>query len=105
MQYRSGLVPELWLGAPVPGLRAGGDVLVGVVNAAHRGRVLLSIHLSALRRSCESCPEPMPGWCSALTLLVAQVVADHHDPAVAADHLALVADPLDARLDLHRTTL
>jgi len=41
-------------------------------------------------------------WCwSALALLVAQVLADHHDPTVAADHLALVADLLDARLDLH----
>ena len=39
--------------------------------------------------------------CSALALLVVQVVADHHDPAVAADHLALVADLLDAGLDLH----
>src|SRR3954471_15997519 len=37
----------------------------------------------------------------ALALLVAQVVADDHDPAVPADHLALVADLLDARLDLH----
>src|SRR4051794_11649039 len=42
-----------------------------------------------------------PGWCSALALLVAQVLADDHDPAVPADHLALVADGLDARLDLH----
>src|SRR4051812_48100503 len=39
---------------------------------------------------------------SALALLVAQVLADDHDPAVTADHLALVADLLDARLDLHR---
>src|SRR5215203_2472308 len=38
---------------------------------------------------------------SALALLVAQVLADHHDPAVTADHLALVADRLDARVDLH----
>jgi len=36
---------------------------------------------------------------------VPQVVADHHDPAVAADHLALVADLLDARLDLHGRAL
>src|SRR6478672_5258552 len=42
------------------------------------------------------------GWCSALALLVAQVLADHHDPSVTTDHLALVADLLDARLDLHR---
>src|ERR1700730_13936649 len=39
--------------------------------------------------------------CLTLALLVTQVLADHHDHAVAADHLALVADPLDARLYLH----
>src|SRR3954454_16906492 len=38
---------------------------------------------------------------SALALLVARVLADHHDAAVATDHLALVTDPLDARVDLH----
>ena len=41
---------------------------------------------------------------SALALLVTQVGADHHDPTVTADHLALVADLLDARLNLHRAT-
>src|SRR5450631_1383556 len=41
--------------------------------------------------------------CAALTLLVAQVLADDHDATVATDHLALVADLLDARLDLHRS--
>src|ERR687893_30350 len=39
--------------------------------------------------------------CSALTLLVAGVAADHQDPPVTADHLALVTDLLDARLNLH----
>ncbi|GCE75356.1 hypothetical protein CBZ_04120 [Cellulomonas biazotea] len=39
---------------------------------------------------------------SALALLVAQVLADHLDATVPADHLALVADLLDAGLDLHR---
>ena len=39
--------------------------------------------------------------CSALALLVARVFTDHHDPAVAADHFALVTDLLDARVDLH----
>jgi len=39
--------------------------------------------------------------CSALALLVAQVLADHHDPPVATDHLALLAHRLDAGLDLH----
>src|SRR5471030_405631 len=38
----------------------------------------------------------------ALTLFVAGVLADDHDPPVTADHLALVADLLDAGLDLHR---
>src|SRR5579883_616045 len=37
----------------------------------------------------------------ALPLLVAGVLADHHDAPVAADHLALLADGLDARSDLH----
>lgn len=41
----------------------------------------------------------------ALALLVARVLADHHDPAVTADHFALVADLLDARLDLHGVPL
>src|SRR6266498_3117751 len=41
---------------------------------------------------------------SALPLLVPRVLADHHDPAVTADHLALVADLLDARIDLHRAS-
>ena len=36
---------------------------------------------------------------------MAQVVADHHDPAVAADHFALLADRLDARLNLHVSLL
>src|SRR5579872_4901673 len=38
---------------------------------------------------------------SALTLLVAGVVADHHDASVAADDLALLADRLDAGSHLH----
>ena len=42
---------------------------------------------------------------SALALLVADVVADHHDAAVATDHLALVTDLLDTRLDLHGSRL
>ena len=41
----------------------------------------------------------------ALALLVARVVTDDHDPAVPADDPALVADPLDARLDLHGCAL
>ncbi|BDZ49101.1 hypothetical protein GCM10025867_13420 [Frondihabitans sucicola] len=39
---------------------------------------------------------------SALALLVARVaVADDHDAAVTANHLAVLADGLDAGLDLH----
>ncbi len=38
---------------------------------------------------------------SALTLFVAQVLADHHDPAMTPDHFALVADLLDAGMNLH----
>ncbi|VXB11047.1 hypothetical protein ARTHRO8AJ_120058 [Arthrobacter sp. 8AJ] len=41
----------------------------------------------------------------ALALLVARVLADHHDPAITADHFALFADLLDARLDLHGVPL
>jgi hypothetical protein len=37
----------------------------------------------------------------ALALLVARVLADHNDVALATNHLALITDPLDARLDLH----
>ncbi|OKH79427.1 hypothetical protein EB73_35865 [Mycobacterium sp. SWH-M3] len=38
---------------------------------------------------------------SALPLLVPRIGADHHDPPVPADHPALVADRLDARVHLH----
>lgn len=37
----------------------------------------------------------------ALTLLVAWVFADHHDHTITADHLALIADRLHARVNLH----
>src|SRR5579875_3209038 len=37
-----------------------------------------------------------------LTLLVPQILANHHDPAVSPDHLALVTNLFDARLNLHR---
>jgi hypothetical protein len=40
----------------------------------------------------------------ALSLLVPRILANHHHATVSANHLALVADPLDARLDLHRAT-
>lgn len=38
---------------------------------------------------------------SALTLFVARVIADHHDLAVATNHLAVVTDLLDAWLNFH----
>ena len=41
---------------------------------------------------------------SALTLLVTQVFADDHNATVTADNLALVADLLNARVDLHRVS-
>src|SRR5690606_14499412 len=55
-------------------------------------------------------PSDVQGCCgrriwSALALLVARVLADHHDAAVATDHLALVTDLLHARVDLHRDSL
>src|SRR3954451_8326966 len=53
-------------------------------------------------REVFSCPSRGTSRCgSALALLVARVLADHHDAAVATDHLALVTDRLDARVDLH----
>jgi len=41
---------------------------------------------------------------SALALLVPHVLADDLDATVATDHLALVADLLNARVDLHRVS-
>lgn len=40
-------------------------------------------------------------FCLTLTLLVAWVVADHHDVSVTTNDLALVANWLDAWVDLH----
>ncbi len=44
-------------------------------------------------------------WCGgaglALALLVTRVLADNHDATVATDDLALVANLLDAWVDLH----
>jgi hypothetical protein len=38
----------------------------------------------------------------ALALFVARVtLADHHDTTMSADHLAVIADGLDTRIDLH----
>ena len=41
------------------------------------------------------------GLCLALTLFVARVFANHHDVAVATNDFALVANRLDAGVDLH----
>src|SRR6185312_13414240 len=43
----------------------------------------------------------VPGGDLALTLFMAWIFADHHDPPVTANHLALVADRLHARVNLH----
>lgn len=40
-----------------------------------------------------------------LALLVARVFADHHDAAVATNHLAFVTDSFNAGLDLHNEVL
>src|SRR5699024_4282663 len=80
--------------ASVPGVTSCADTTVG-----HQGPgAALMLVLRVLSKVCRR-----RGWwlCSALALLVAQVLADHHDPTVTADHLALVADLLDARLNLH----
>ncbi len=85
MQHRPG-------GEPVLSLRSQGW-RPGCAIAASGGRVLLK------RGSSKSAN----AWdCLTLPLFVPQVVADHHDPAVSADHLAFIADFLDAGLDLHR---
>src|SRR5690606_35165888 len=76
----------------VPGLRTGGV-------EPHAARALRMYILSSRRANL--CGRQRAGRASALALLVARVVADDHDPTVTADHPALVADLLDARLDLH----
>jgi hypothetical protein len=40
----------------------------------------------------------------ALSLLVPRILTNHHHATVPANHLALVTDPLDARLDFHRAS-
>src|SRR3954468_12707523 len=55
--------------------------------------------------SCGVAAGGPPRRTSALALLVAGGFADHHYGAVATDHLALVTDGLDARLDLHEEVL
>jgi hypothetical protein len=43
-------------------------------------------------------------WFLPLPLLVPRIFAYHHHATVPANHLALVADPFDARLDFHRAS-
>src|SRR6476619_5975338 len=101
---------------PSSGHCSGGDSLV-LVGRACRDQLAITLWLfsccglvsgpsraSSLRvthRLEARTPSGLPGRCSALALLVAGVLADHHDAAVATDHLALVTDLLDARVDLH----
>ena len=91
--------------ARVPSLRAGGDVLCWNRRGTPCGELLrvdpqgpgaAFFNLSrAVKKRAARAGE------SALTLFVAQVLADHHDPPMTADHFALVADLLDARMNLH----
>ena len=107
------VVPEVWCSTgparpgPVLGLRAEGDVPrhlrlpgdpsgVGCCVLHSLVRVLEALWTRAVRSRGGAASD-----CSALALLVARVLADHHDAAVATDHLALVTDLLDARVDLH----
>lgn len=52
-----------------------------------------------------SARDPSSVWTLALALLVSGVRANHHDAAVAADDLAVIADLLNAGLDLHVVSL
>src|SRR5689334_20098924 len=59
--------------------------------------ILLSVRIELWNPGCRE-----PRHASALALLVTRVaLADHHDAAVAADDLAVVADGLDGGVDLH----
>src|SRR5690606_27453123 len=86
--------------ASAPARRYGGGCCFVSYEVVSYGVVAIKfgIRLMNLPESARS-SETLAG--SALTLLVTQVLADHHDPTVTADHLALVTDLLDARLNLH----
>src|SRR4051812_9460446 len=72
------------------------------LTGSRRARSGLASSAEGLAQSAAETPRaPSSRVASALTLLVARVVADHHDAAVATDHLALVTDRLDARVDLY----
>src|SRR5689334_2531189 len=80
--------------------RGQGLLGVGLADAVDVGERDLHPLLAGEVDAGQSCH--VSGTPSALALLVPGVVADDHDPAVPADHLALVADLLHRRLDLHR---
>src|SRR5918998_2271384 len=65
--------------------------------------VAITLIYGVVRRSWLA--SPPAGTDSALPLLVPRVLANHHHTTVPANHLALVADLLDARLNLHRALL
>src|SRR6186713_2979873 len=51
------------------------------------------------------CLNEVLSWVLALTLLVAQVLANDHHAAITSNHLALIADGLNAGLNLHGSFL
>ncbi|GAA2489228.1 hypothetical protein Ahu01nite_022470 [Winogradskya humida] len=82
---------------PLPPARVGPGLRPGVTP--HVIARAMNYDGNALVLWCGSGSERLK---SALTLLVARVgLADDHDAAVPPDDPAVVADPLDARLDLH----
>ena len=81
------------------------SVLITGASASDRGWIREN------SRTCDHTFLVLSGTCVvrvavglALSLLVPRILANHHHATVPADHLALVADPLDARLDLHRAS-
>lgn len=85
-------------GSPRP-LSEGG-VLANQVSGYRLGRLCEVVWCEAVPCTSEEVREVL-----ALTLLVTRVVTNDHHPTVPADDLALVADGLDARVDLHRCFL
>ena len=110
---RSGTVKVCGVSRPL--LARGGSVAAEGPWPSSKGRespfpAALAITLCSLvRRAGRPAPfrdvlRTFAGF-SALALLVARVVADHHHTTVPANDLALVADLLDARLNLHSSNL
>src|SRR5918998_513070 len=89
------------LGAtPVTGAPAS---VPGAAPPAEAGGDAITLIYGIVRRTWLA--SPPAGTDSALPLLVPRVLANHHHTTVPANHLALVADLLDARLNLHRALL